>query len=116
MAGSRRALLPPAHIYALCRQMANLFGQFLSKRKTISSASSDEIIHFFARNKKTQAVLVANASRQVSRGRNNDSSFSMTQDVGATLQAILAKLEKLDSIESAVKKIEANLEKLENRT
>ena len=40
----------------------------------------------------------------------------MTQDVGATLQAILAKLEKLDSIESAVKKIEANLEKLENRT
>ena len=40
----------------------------------------------------------------------------MTQDVGATLQAILAKLEKLDSIESAVKKIEANLKKLENRT
>ena len=42
--------------------------------------------------------------------------LSMTQDVGATLQAILAKLEKLDSIESAVKKIEANLKKLENRT
>lgn len=40
----------------------------------------------------------------------------MTQDVGATLQAILAKLEKLDSIESAVKKIEANLENLEKRT
>lgn len=40
----------------------------------------------------------------------------MTQDVGATLQAILDKLEKLDSIESAVKKIEANLKKLENRT
>ena len=39
----------------------------------------------------------------------------MTQDVGATLQAILAKLEKLDSIESAMKKIEANLKKL-NRT
>ena len=31
-------------------------------------------------------------------------------------QAILAKLEKLDSIESAVKKIEANLENLEKRT
>ena len=30
----------------------------------------------------------------------------MTQDVGATLEAILDKLEKLDSIESAVKKIE----------
>ena len=30
--------------------------------------------------------------------------LSMTQDVGATLQAILAKLEKLDSMESAVKK------------
>ena len=42
--------------------------------------------------------------------------LSMTQDVGATLQAILAKLEKLDSIESAVKKIEANLENLEIRT
>ena len=42
--------------------------------------------------------------------------LSMTQDVGATLQAILDKLEKLDSIESAVKKIEANLKKLENRT
>ena len=41
--------------------------------------------------------------------------LSMTQDVGATLQAILAKLEKLDSIESAMKKIEANLKKL-NRT
>ena len=40
----------------------------------------------------------------------------MTQDVGATLQAILEKLEKLDSVESAVKKIEANLEKLEKRT
>ena len=42
--------------------------------------------------------------------------LSMTQDVGATLQAILDKLEKLDSIESAVKKIETNLKKLENRT
>lgn len=41
---------------------------------------------------------------------------SMTQDVGATLQAILAKLGKLDSIESAVKKTEANLEKLEKQT
>ena len=40
--------------------------------------------------------------------------LSMTQDVGATLQAIVAKLEKLDSIESAVKKI--NLENLEIRT
>ena len=40
----------------------------------------------------------------------------MTQDVGATLQAILAKLEKLDSIESAVIKIEANLENLKKRT
>ncbi|XP_068726263.1 uncharacterized protein [Montipora capricornis] len=37
-------------------------------------------------------------------------------NVGAALQAILAKLEKLDSIESAVKKIEANLENLEIRT
>lgn len=42
--------------------------------------------------------------------------LSMTQDVGATLEAILDKLEKLDSIESAVKKIEANLKKLENQT
>ena len=42
--------------------------------------------------------------------------LSVTQDVGATLQAILAKLEKLDSIESAVKKIEVNLENLEKRT
>lgn len=40
----------------------------------------------------------------------------MTQDVGALLQAILAKLEKLDSIESAVTKIEANLEILEKWT
>ena len=42
--------------------------------------------------------------------------LSMTQDVGATLQVILAKLEMLDSIGSAAKKIEANLAKLENRT
>ena len=34
--------------------------------------------------------------------------FSVTQDVGATLQAILAKLERSDSKESAAKKIEAN--------
>ena len=34
--------------------------------------------------------------------------FSVTQDVGATPQAILAKLEKPDSKESAAKKIEAN--------
>ena len=42
--------------------------------------------------------------------------MTATQDVSVTLQAILAKLEKLDSIESAVKKIEANLENLEKRT
>ena len=41
--------------------------------------------------------------------------LSTTQDVGPTLQAILAKLEKLDSIESAVKKIEANLKNLEKQ-
>ena len=42
--------------------------------------------------------------------------LSMSQDLGATLQAILAKLEELDTIESAVKKIEAKLESLEERT
>lgn len=42
--------------------------------------------------------------------------LNVSQDLGATLQAILAKLDKLDTSESAVNKIEAKLENLEKRT
>ena len=94
--------------------MANLFGQFLSKRKTISSASSDEST-FSPEIKKTKPYSSPTHQDKCQEDEIM-TALSMTQDVGATLQAILAKLEKLDSIESAVKKIEANLEKLENRT
>ena len=94
--------------------MANLFGEFLSKRKTISSASSDEST-FSPETKKTKPY--SSPTHQVNCQEDEImTALSMTQDVGATLQAILHKLEKLDSIESAVKKIEANLKKLENRT
>jgi len=90
--------------------MAVFFGQFLTKRKTISSDSSDE---------SSLSPEIKKTKPYSSPTHHKDeimTALSMTQDVGATLQAILAKLEKLDSIESAVKKIEANLENLEKRT
>ena len=85
--------------------MAELFGQLWIKRKTISSASSDG----------------SSVSPETKKTRQH---FSPTQqqedevmtDLGATLQAILAKLEKLDTIESTVKKIEAKIGSLEERT
>ena len=89
------------------RQMAVYFGQFLSKRKTRSSASSDE---------STLSPEIKKPKPYSSPTHHEDEIMTATQDVGATLQAILAKLEKLDSIESAVKKIEANLKNLEKRT
>ena len=101
-----RCCRPP--IYLVCfRQMAIYFGQFLSKRKARSSASSDE---------STLSPENKNPKPYSSPTHHEDEIMTATQDVGATLQAILAKLEKLDSIESAVKKIEANLENLEKRT
>ena len=90
--------------------MAVYFGQFLSKRKSRSSASSDE---------STLSPEIKKTKPYSSPKHHEDeimTALSVTQDVGATLQAILAKLEKLDSIESAVKKIEVNLENLEKRT
>ena len=90
-------------------QMAVYFGQFLSKRKTRSSAFSDE---------STLSPETKKTKPHSSPTHHEDeimTALSMTQDVGPTLQAILAKLEKFDSIESAVKKIEANLENLEKR-
>lgn len=90
--------------------MAVFFGQFLSKRKTISSDSFDES-SLLPDIKKTKPYSLPTYHEDEIM-----TALSMTQDVGATLQAILAKLEKLDSMESAVKKIEANLENLEKRT
>jgi len=91
--------------------MAVYFGKFLSKRKTRSSASSDE---------SSLSPKIKEKNKQYSSPTHHEdeimTALSMTQDVGATLQAILAKLEKLDSIESAVKKIRANFENLEKRT
>ena len=90
--------------------MAVFFGQILSKRKTISSASSDESAISPELKKTKPYASPTHHEDEIM------TALSMTQDVGATLQAILAKLEKLDSIESAVKKIQANLENLEIRT
>ena len=42
--------------------------------------------------------------------------LNMSQDLAATLKSILEKLEKLDVIESSLKKIESKLENLERRT
>ena len=86
------------------------FGQFLSTRKSRSSASSDE---------STLSPEIKKTKPYSSPKHHKDeimTAVSMTQDVGATLQAILAKLEKLDSIETAVKKIEVNLKNLEKQT
>ena len=71
------------------------FGQILSKRKTISSASSEESA-FSPEIKKIKPY-----SSPTRHEEEIMTALSITQGVGATLQAILAKLEKLDSIESA---------------
>ena len=42
--------------------------------------------------------------------------LNMSQDLATTLKSILEKLEKLDVIESSLKKIESKLENLERRT
>jgi len=90
--------------------MAVYFSQFLSKRKTRSSASSDE---------STLLLEIKKPKPYSSPTHHGDkimTAINMTQDVGATLQTILAKLEKFDLIESAMRKIEANLENLEKQT
>ena len=84
--GVKTCVVPPAHIYPLCRQMAIFFGQFLSKRKSISSASSDEST-FLLETKRTKLY-----------------SLPMHQED-----------EIMTALESAMKKIEANLEKLEKK-
>ena len=88
--------------------MAELFGQFWNKRKTISSASSDE----------SRSLLKPRKRGNTSQQQEDEimTALNMSQDMEATLKAILAKLEKLDTIESAVMKIEAKLESLEERT
>ena len=91
--------------------MAELFGQFWNKRKTISSASSDES-SISPETKKTRPHLSPTQQQE----DEIMTALNMSQDMGATLKAILAKLEKLDTIESAVMKIEAKLESLEERT
>ena len=87
---------PP--IFLLCFwQMAIYFGQSLSKRKTRSPASSDE---------STLLPETKKAEPHSSPTHHEDeimTALSMTQDVGAALQAILAN-------------IKANLENLEKRT
>ena len=82
----------------------------MNKRKTISSASSEES-SISPEAKKTKQQL---SPRQF-QDDEIMTALSMTQDLGATLQAILDKLDKLDTIESAVKKIETKLESLERR-
>ena len=73
--------------FPLCfRQMAVYFGQFFNKRKTISSASSDEAT-LSPEFKKTKPY-----SSPTHHEDEIMTALSMTQDVGLTLQAILAKL------------------------
>ena len=103
-----RCCHPPIFLLSFW-QMAVYFGQFLSKRKTRSSASSDE---------STLLLEIKKPKPYSSPTHHRDkimTAINMTQDVGATLQTILAKLEKFDLIESAMRKIETNLENLEKR-
>ncbi|XP_078356079.1 uncharacterized protein LOC144640896 [Oculina patagonica] len=92
--------------------MAEILGQLWNKRKTISSASSDEST-LSPESKKTKSNSSPTRTEQDDEVM---SALNISQDLGATLQAILAKLDKLDTIESAVNKIEAKLENLEKRT
>ena len=59
-------------------------------------------------------MLIAKTPCGRTRGRrSNNNVQNMAENIGLKLQEILSKLNKLDSIEVAVKNIEANLKNLE---
>ena len=95
--------------------MAVFFCQLFNKRKSISSASSDES------NNSPEAKMPKQClSPKLLVAEQEDdkviTTFNMAENIGLKLQEILSKLDKLDSIEVAVKNIEANLKNLEKRT
>ena len=101
----------------LCSVSANgQFARSIFEQKKNYIFSIFRRIYFLARNKKKTKPYSSPTHQDKRQEDEIMTALGMTQDVGATLQAILDKLEKLDSMESAVKKIEANLKKLENRT
>lgn len=93
---------PPIFLFSFGKWQ--FIGQFLRKRKPSTCIQplpmNPNISHTPCQSIKKDGIMTAH---------------SMTQDVGSTLQAILAKLEKLNSVEWAMKNIEANLrERLDN--
>ena len=94
--------------------MAEFLDQFLNKRRPRPSASSDETVSSPETKKSKQST-----SPIQSGPLHEDevmTALNMSQDLAATLKSILEKLEKLDVIESSLKKIESKLENLERRT
>ena len=95
--------------------MAVFFDQLFNKRKSISSASSDESNNSPEAKKPKQCL----SPKLLAAEKEDDeviTTFNMAENIGLKLQEILSKLDKLDSIEVVVKDIEANLKNLEKRT
>jgi len=94
--------------------MAEFLDQFLNKRRPRPSASSDETVSSPETKKSKKSTSPIQSGPQ-----HEDeviTALNMSQDLAATLKSILEKLEKLDVIESSLKKIESKLENLERRT
>lgn len=89
--------------------MADIVGALFNKRK-IRSPTSPDAFSISPEYKKTKQNSPSKEEDEVL------TALEMTQEVGTTLNNILKKLEKLDIIESSLKKIESQLGNLEIRT
>ena len=93
--------------------MADIFDQLFNKRRNRSSASPDGSPE--PKKSKQNSPSLNQHSIEEEAEKDADS-VDMSDEIGAKMQAILAKLEKLSSIESTLKTIQAKLENLEART
>ena len=96
--------------------MADIFDQLFNKRRNRSSASSDGSNSSPEPKKSKQNSPSPNQHSIEEEAEKDADSVDMSDEIGAKLQAILAKLEKLDTIESTLKTIQEKLENLEART
>ena len=109
--------------------MAETILNYVSRRRNRSSGSSpirkgDSPEYKKAKNTEDSEPQSATRTTTAQKdphdeGEENDvvlAALEMTDDLGGILKQILEKLQKLDSIENTVKKIEVNLSKLETRT
>ena len=96
--------------------MADIFDQLFNKRRNRSSASSDGSSSSPEPKKSKQNSPSPNKHSIEEEEEEEKDADSVSDEIGAKLQAILAKLEKLDTIESTLRTIQVKLENLEART